>query len=863
MPPTGTVTFLFSDIEGSTRLLHAIGPLRYEDMLGQHCQLLRAAFAQHAGFEVDTAGDSFFIAFTGARDAAKAAIEAQLALASQAWPDDERIRVRIGIHTCEATPTGSGYIGIGVHLTARICAAGCGEQILLSQSTRDLLEDDSGVACLDLGPHQLKDFPRAQRIYQVVDSRLPREFPPLRAVGPRLGNLPTPPTALLGRESELAAICALARRADVRVVTLTGPAGTGKTRLALQAATELGREFSSGAFVVMLQAIHDPALLLPAIAQTLGVRQAAGQSLAAYLAPKEILFLCDNFEQIIGGASLLAELLAEAPRVKVIATSREALRIGGERVFPLSPLALPNPRRDRAVADLAVCPSVRLFVERAQSVQPEFQLDDGNAATIAALCVRLDGLPLAIELAAARVPLLSPDAILARLDQRLKLLTGGARDSAPRQQTLRSTIAWGHDLLEPAERKLFARLAVFAGGFSLEAAESVCDADLETLAALVNRSMVRREGARFSMLETIREFALEQLQAGGENEQIAQQHADYFEALAERAYLRRWHHEKEGLDELEREHDNLRATLDWLQRRDKHRALRLAGALGWFWHLRSHFSEGRRRLAEVLSETLPDDEWRARALSGAGELAAWAGDLAAARPLSEQAAAIWRLHGNTQEVACSLIELGWGCFYAGDGAARGVMEEGFELQKTVGDPLLVNRARIGLLQVLVGLGELEIVESMAHEALAAAQQTRDLRSEHFAVHFLADCPLLRGDGAAALPLYRRALSLAVEIGDRAETAMEIHGIAMAVAGCGYPSRALRLAGAAEAEFAALAIDITGITFWYDLLNRYFAPARAALRVDAATAAWELGQQTMLEDAIAQALDAEWLVQDPG
>ncbi len=420
--------------------------------------------------------------------------------------------------------------------------------------------------------------------------------------------------------------------------------------------------------------------MLPAIAQTLGVRQAAGQSLAAFLAPKELLLLCDNFEQIIGGAGLLAELLAESPRVKVIVTSREALRIAGEHVFPLAPLALPNPRRDRAAADLAACPSVRLFVERAQSVQPGFQLTDENAAAVAGLCVRLDGLPLAIELAAARVPLLSPEAILARLDQRLKLLTGGARDSAPRQQTLRNTIAWGHDLLEPAERKLFARLAVFAGSFSLEAAESVCEADLETLAALVNRSMVRRDGGRFGMLETIREFALEQLQAGGESDEIAERHAAYFEDLAERAYGRRWHHEKEGLDELEREHDNLRAALEWLQGRDARRALRLAGALGWFWHLRSHFSEGRRRLAEVLAASSQDDEWRARALSGAGELAAWAGDLTAARPLIEQAVAIWRRHGNIQEVGCALTELGWGCFYAGDGDARRLMEEGFELQ---------------------------------------------------------------------------------------------------------------------------------------------------------------------------------------
>jgi len=855
MRPTGTVTLLFSDIEGSTRLLRAIGVERYESAVQQHRLMLRDAFARHSGYEVDTEGDSFFVAFGRALDAVHAALDAQCALTGHAWTDGGRIRVRIGIHTCEATVTGSGYVGMGVHRTARICAAGHGDQIVLSQTTRDLLQDESGVACLDLGVHPLKDFAQPQRLYQLVDPRLPQAFPSLRTPLDRQTNITTPPTRLVGRENELEAIRALARRPEVRLITLTGPGGTGKTRLALEAAAELTGDFEGGAYLVLLQAIREPEFLLPAIAQTLGVSQAAGQSLSAYLAPKELLLVLDNFEQIVDGAGTLAELLAQSPRVKLIVTSRELLHIAGEQVFPVPPLALPDPRRVAGPADLSGYASVRLFVERAQSAQPSFQITPQNAAQVAELCVRLDGLPLAIELAAARMSLLSPGAMLKRLGDRLKFLTGGARDVPRRQQTLRNTLVWSHELLEAGERTLFARLAVFAGGFTLEAAEAVCDAEIDSLSALVDGSVVRREGERFDMLESIRDFALKQLAASADGDAILDRHAAYFEAMAERAYSRRWHDDKGGLDELEREHDNLRATLDRLRTLDGRRGLRLAGALGWFWHLHSHFSEGRTRLAQALAAVAEPDETRARALAAAGEIAAWAGDLGAARPLIEEAVALWRARGQTPEIACALIELGWGCLNSGDADARRLMEEGFRLQQSVGDPLLVNRARIGLLQVLVSLGETDIVEPMAREALAAAQQTRDFRSEHFAHHFLADCPLIRGDCVTALPRYRRALALAVELSDRSETAVEIQGVAMATAGCGQPARALRLAGAAAAEFDALAIDLSGIIFWSALLERYLGRARSELGEDAAIAAWEEGRRTGFEHAIALALDA--------
>jgi len=855
-PPTGTVTFLFSDIEGSTRLLRALGAERYGNALEQHRRLLREAFAAQGGYEVDTQGDSFFIAFGRAADAVKAAVDAQHALAGHAWAEGERIRVRMAVHTCEATLAGSRYVGMGVHRAARICAAGHGEQVLVSHTTRDLLEDDSGIVTIDLGTHGLKDFEQPHRLYQVADAQLPRSFPPLRTVGTRPGAAGVQPAALFGREAELASIRALAAREDVRLITLTGPGGAGKTTLASRVAAELADDFADGACVVLLAAIRDAELLLPTIAQALGVRQAAGQSLEAYLAPKELLLLLDNFEQIVAGTRTLATLLEQAPGIKLIVTSREPLHLSGEHVFPVPPLALPDPRRVLDLEQLARCDSVRLFVERARRVQPAFGLTAQNAAAIAELCVRLDGLPLALELAAARVPLLSPEAMLGRLGDRLKLLTGGARDAPERQKTLRNNLAWSHELLEEGERRLFARLAVFAGGFSLEAAEAVCEAEIDTLGALLDRSVLRREGERFGMLETIREFAREQLQASGEAGAVAARHADYFAALAERHHERRWQHAKEGLDELDREHDNLRAALDHLLTKEPRRALRLAGALGWFWHQRSHFGEGRARLAAALAATSEPDEDRARALAAAGELAAWSGDLANARPLIEAAVAIWRASGRTQEIAGALIELGWGCFYCGDEAALGLMQEGLALRQALGDPILVNRARIGFLQVLVSTGDVERVEPLAREALAVAERTRDLSSEHFAHHFLADCALMRGDCVTALRRYHRALELAVELADRSEISAELQGTAMAAAGLGHSAVALRIAGAAAAEFDALAIDLTGMVFWQVLLDRYLGQARAALGAEAAAAAWEEGRRTWFEHSIALALDLE-------
>jgi predicted ATPase/class 3 adenylate cyclase len=536
--PRGTVTFLFSDIEHSTRLLQHLGE-RYAEVLAAYRRLLRKAFQAWDGYKIDTAGDGFFVAFQRATHAVDAAVAAQRALAVYDWPEGVPVRVRMGLHTGEPTLTASGYIGLDVHRAARICAAGHGGQTLLSQTTRALIEHDlpAGVRLQDLGTHRLKDLQRPERLYQLVIPSLPVDFPPLQSLDRRTHNLPIQPTPLIGREQLSAAACELLRRTDVRLLTLSGPGGTGKTRLGLQVAADLLEDFESGVYFVPLAAIRDAALVALSIARTLDIQEKAGQALLdsphESLHDKQMLLL-DNFEQVVAAAPLVAELLAACPRLKCLITSRVVLRLSGEHEFPVPPLALPDPRHLPAVDALSQYAAVALFIQRAPAVKPDFRVDNTNAPAVAEICVRLDGLPLAIELAAARIKLLPPQAILARLGHRLELLRGGARDMPDRHQTLRQAIAWSYDLLEMGEQALFRRLAVFARGCMLEAAEAVCLAVhdpaagprqglevLDGVASLLDKSLLRQQEhtsgePRLRMLETIREYGLECLTASGE-----------------------------------------------------------------------------------------------------------------------------------------------------------------------------------------------------------------------------------------------------------------------------------------------------------------------------------------------------------
>jgi predicted ATPase/class 3 adenylate cyclase len=543
--PEGTITFLFTDIEGSTRLLQRLRDA-YAVALGEHQALLRAAFAAHAGAEVDTQGDAFFVAFTTAPAAVAAAVEATHSLAAHpSWPQGQAVRVRMGLHTGTPQLVGDHYVGLDVHRAARIAAAGHGGQILLSETTRHLVECDlpAGVTLRDLGAHRLKDLQQPERLTQLVLPDLPADFPPLKTLDTHQHNLAIQPTPLLGRAQELATMTAQLEREDARLVTLTGSAGIGKTRLAMQVAAELVDVFADGVWFVRLSRLVDASLVLPTIAQTLGLTEQGSQPLAAllraHLAEKRLLLVLDNFEQVVGAALEVATLLETSPGLRVLVTSRVPLRLRGEREYPLPPLPLPKQEHLPPEA-LSQYAAVALFIERARGAKPDFVVTAANAPAIAQICAQLDGLPLALELAAARVKVLPPEALLSRLSRSLHVLSGGARDLEERQQTMRAAIAWSEALLAPEEQVLFRWLAVFVGGSTLEAAEAICAPQaeggaplgldlLEGLSTLVDHSLVqqREEGSepRFGMLHVIREYALEQLETSGEAEALRLAHA--------------------------------------------------------------------------------------------------------------------------------------------------------------------------------------------------------------------------------------------------------------------------------------------------------------------------------------------------
>ncbi len=852
--PSGTVTFLFSDVEGSTRLLQTLGSERYQAALDDHRGIIRGAIAARDGAAVDSQGDAFFVAFRRAQDAVAAAIAIQQELGAHPWLGELPLRVRIGLHTTEAMPTDDGYVGVGVHTGARICAAAHGGQVLMSQTVADLAGEDHGVELVDLGLHRLKDLSAPHRLFQLLVPGLPDHFPPPHTLESHPTNLPVQATPLVGRQREVAEVAALLDREGVRLVTLTGPGGAGKTRLALQVAAEIADRFPDGTFFVPLAGVAGADLVLPAIGQALALNEAAGQSLSAFLAQKRMLLVVDNLEHVIGAAPALAELFGTAPGVRTIVTSREPLHIGAEQVYPVAPLGVPDLGHRQDAASALGSDAVALFAVRARAVEPTFTVSDENAAAVAELCARLDGLPLAVELAAARVRLLSPEAILDRLGDRLGLLTGGSRDQPARLQTLRNTLAWSHDLLSEAEQRLFARLSVFAGGFTLEAAEGVCEADLDLLAGLVDRSLVQRRDDRFAMLDTIREFAAERLIATGGDDAIRTAHAAFFESLAARAHDARFT-QQEMAAQLEADHDNLRAALDWLRGSDAGRYARLAGRLGWFWHVHSHLAEGRARVDDALTLVPPEaDEDRAWLLSAAVELAAWQGDVEEAERLGAEAIAAWHELDRPTEVALVLHDLGWGHFFAGGDLALGRrrMEESLEQHMSQGDAQLVNRAQLGLLQILVAIGDVATVRELGPDALATSQRLGDRWSEHFAHHFLGDCALIEGDVGEAELRYRLSLEAAWESGDQIETCYELQGMAMAAAGGGSAERALRLAAAADARVSDL-----GVTelppFWAELIDRHVTTARGDLPQNAADDAWRAGSRLSLAAAVAEAL----------
>jgi predicted ATPase/class 3 adenylate cyclase len=714
--PSGTVTFLFTDVEGSTKLLHDLGPERYAEALADHRRIVREAFSAHGGVEVDTQGDAFFVAFPTASGALAAAAAARERLS--AGP----IRVRMGIHTGAPYVAAEGYVGIDVHRAARIGAAGHGGQVVVSAAAAT--EASSGEL-RELGEHRLQDFDDPVPLYQLGDG----EFPPLKTISNT--NLPRPASSFVGRETEVGEIASLLQD-GARLLTLTGPGGSGKTRLAIEAATTVVPEFKAGVFWVGLATLRDPALVTDEIAQTLGAKD----GLAEHVGERELLLLLDNLEQVVDAAPELAALVEACPNLRLLVTSRELLRVRGEVEYPVLPLADPE--------------AVALFCTRAGT--------EGDEA-VRELCRALDNLPLAVELAAARASVLTPRQILERLGQRLDLLKGG-RDADPRQQTLRATIEWSHGLLALEEQRFFARLAVFSGGFTLEVAEAVAGADLDTLQSLVDKSLVRPTGERFWMLETIREFAVERLDDSDEADKLRRRHAEHFLALAEEAEPHLRQASGEWLDRLEAEHDNIRAALDWLEQADTALAARLTAAVWRFWSLRGHLAEGRRRLERGLAHYDHRDGVRARLLEGAADLALDTDDDESARRRAQDGLALNRELGEEQGAADCFFLLGLSFTGIHDwSAAHDALAEAIRLYRALGDERHAMMATRRLAWTYEHLHGIEAARALHEENLRAARTAGDRAMQAESLAVLGQYALEEGRVADALPMLKEAYEL--------------------------------------------------------------------------------------------------------
>jgi predicted ATPase/class 3 adenylate cyclase len=805
--PTGTVTFLFTDVEGSTRLLHQLGEEDYAAALAEHRRLVRDAFAAHDGVEVDTQGDAFFFAFPTAEGALVAAAAARDGLT--AGP----IRLRMGIHTGTPHLASEGYVGSDVHLGARIAAAGHGGQVLLSRQTRELAD----VEVSDLGEHRLKDFAEPIWIYQLGSER----FPPLRTISNT--NLPRPASTFVGRDFEVEAVASLLHD-HARLVTLTGPGGSGKTRLAIEAAATLVPDFKAGVFWVGLATLRDPALVTETIGQTIG----ATDGLAEHIGEREMLLVLDNLEQVIEAAPELTTLVEACANVRLLVTSRERLRVRGEIEYPVLPLADPD--------------AVALFCARARMDPTE---------EIHAVCRRLDNLPLAIELAAARSDILTPAQLIDRLSGRLDLLRGG-RDADPRQQTLRATVEWSHELLSADEQRLFAQLAVFAGGCTLEAAETVVDADLDALQSLVARSLLRHTGGRFWMLETIREFAIERIEGSGEADGLRRRHAGYFLALAEEAEP---HAESDAvwIRRLEAELDNFRAAMDWSEASSETQlALRMAGALLPFWD-GGHVGEGRSRLERLLARDEQSNGPRAKALVAAAVLARQSGDPASAIQRAREALAISSEGDDRRGIAIATLYLGLALGDEGDfSAARQLFEDCIELFRKANDELNALFASRLLAWAVEELGDRERAWGLIEHNLGWARALGDKNMEAQTLGAYAGMALDQGRAADAVTSLQEVLRIDRDVGAAFQTALDLTRFA----------RALAVLGGSDADAAALLSCAEALRqeigagtwpFMAKIHEEALATIRTRLDEAAIADGWMRGAKLSADEAVALAL----------
>lgn len=896
---TGTLTFLFSDIEGSTRLLGELGSEAYTRVLERQAAILRAAFSAHHGREENTEGDSFFVLFDNARDAVLAAVDGQRALATEPWPDGVEVRVRMGLHAGEATATAAGLVGIDINRAARIAAAAHGGQIVVSEAVRTLVAPDlePSVTLRGLGNHRLKDLREPQPLCQVVAEGLRLEFPPLRSLDVRPNNLPTQLTSFVGRERELAEAADLL--AANRLVTLTGPGGTGKTRLSLQVAANAAEDFPDGIFFVALETVRDPALVPSRLAAAIGIAEPAKRStsevLVEWLTGKHVLFVLDNFEQVLDAGPIVAELLRAAPGLKALVTSRAPLNVSGEQEYPVP--GLPSPpdlsqltaleranlsKSDRTVtpASLSAYEAVRLFIARAGAVKPGFEITNENAPAVAAICARLHGMPLAIELAAARVKLLAPEAILARLERQLNLLAAGSRDLPERQQTLRGAIAWSYDILDEPSRLLLDRLSVFAGHIELDAAEQVCGSASELgqdvvdgIFALANQSLIRsiddEAAPGFQMLETIREFALEMLEGRGQRAEMEVRHGSWFVDFTKQgAALLNGEEQRAWLERFEHAHDNIRVAMDRaVARADDVTAIELGFNTWRFWQKRGHLYEARRRLDAIAQADWShrDPRLRARLLEALGGVAWWQGDIAAMAPAYKEAVDIWRTLDDKGALANAIYNYSFAftvldaapeeLVVGGDAYATGsaLLDEALALYREIGDEHGEANVLWGKGNLLYFRGHVDPGSEDLRLAMEKFRKVGDRTMEAWTLHMLGGSLIRANRLDEAATALHRALQLFHDSSDAAGLTLILDDLSsLAVAREEY-ERAARLWGAARNLATATGAQLASLVD--EAVEQRARPnVRDALGDEALDALAREGGAMPLDDLVAYALD---------
>ncbi len=915
--PSGTVTFLFTDIENSTKLWEQF-PEAMKSALAQHDKIIKQAIDDHNGRIIKTTGDGVHAAFQTGVSGVQAAIAIQQGLFTAEWKQIEpyKLHTRIGLHTGEAEERGGDYYGSTLNRAARLMSIAYGGQTLLSTTTTDLVRDQlpADLSIRDLGEHRLKDLVRSEHIFQLINPALPSEFPALKSVDAFPNNLPVQLTTFIGREREIEE--AKNRLNSARLLTLIGPGGTGKTRLALQLAAELLPSFSDGVWVAELAPLADPALIMQTIASVLGLRDQLGMHMdelvVDYLRAKNILLVMDNCEHLVEAcAQLIDQLLHACPNLKIIASSREALGINGETIYRVPSLSLPDPAQTTPEA-LLRSESIQLFLARAAAVSPSFTLNDHNATAVAQICRRLDGIPLALELAAARVPVFAAEQLAARLDDRFKLLTGGSRTALPRQQTLRATIDWSYDLLLENERALLRKLSVFAGGWSFEAVEAICpELDvLNLLTQLINKSLVIAEEekgeTRYHLLETVRQYARDKLLEAGEAIQARDAHFNYFFELARTAAPKLNGYEALiWVMRLETEFDNIRAALSWATENNVEAALRMCASLLYFWNRRGLEEEGRHLIGEALAQALKlprtDGEADRQMMKSLGEawhsmamLAYSQGDNARAIESSKEAAVLARQLNDKRLLALALAFQASGKMWLG--TTEGVeelLEEALAAARESGDkyatglPLALFGQGIALTK-----GDYKKAADYINEGMALLEESGDhwgatmaMLSTGMMAKFRGDYAEARLQYAACEPIfremgdrhrvnmvrselahieryqghyekaeamYRETLPEWQRIGHRAAIAHQLECLAAIAIFREQGKRAAHLFGAAEALREKIKIPMTQPES--QEYERVIASLREGMDKDAFASAWAEGRAMSMEQAIQYALE---------